>query len=353
MLAKCAVLEEKQARLGFRLLKTFFTMSVRSLTTCFFISLFAWAAANNGGGERLTAAQYIDQWKDVAVQQMQMHGIPASITLAQGLLESGNGNSDLARKSNNHFGIKCHSDWKGKRVYHDDDRKGECFRKYKDAADSYRDHSIFLKKRRYEFLFDLRPTDYKGWARGLKKAGYATDPKYPAKLIKLIETHRLHEFDKQSGGGMFASKKKRPSQTSQQVDEPETVSIGTGLSMMVHENNVRYVMARKGDDFRALAKEMGLRPAMLARWNDMDKKKRLEEGTVIFIQPKRNKFKGKEIHHVRAGDSLWSISQAYGVKLSKICEYNGLRANVSITPGQKVRLQKKGGSTVFGGLLAR
>ncbi len=141
--------------------------------------------------------QYIKKYAPLAVLEMHKYDIPASITLAQGILESGNGRSQLASKSNNHFGIKCHVGWKGQKVYHDDDEKGECFRKYKFVETSYKDHSEFLSgRRRYANLFKLRKSDYKGWAKGLKKAGYATDKKYPKKIIKIIETYELYEFDK-------------------------------------------------------------------------------------------------------------------------------------------------------------
>lgn len=313
-------------------------MKQRSFITGFFCLSFAWAMADGGGEPRLTAEQYIAQWQHVAIQQMEMHGIPASITLAQGLLESGNGNSTLAQRSNNHFGIKCHSDWKGKRVYHDDDRRGECFRKYKDAADSYEDHSIFLKKRRYAFLYDLKPTDYKGWARGLKKAGYATDPKYPHKLIDLIERYDLDKLDNGRRGEVFASSGKPTTSGGSEGDN--VVQFGSGHSLQLHENKVKFLRAKEGDSFKSLAKELELRPGMLARWNDMDKGKRLEQGQIIFIQPKRNKVRGAEMHNVQAGESLWSISQRYGIKLSKLAEYNGTRTDVPLTPGQKLRLKK-------------
>jgi flagellum-specific peptidoglycan hydrolase FlgJ len=141
--------------------------------------------------------QYIKKYAPIAVSEMHKYNVPASITLAQGILESGNGRSQLASKSNNHFGIKCHTGWKGAKVYHDDDEKGECFRKYKYVESSYEDHSQFLSgRRRYASLFALRKTDYKGWSKGLKKAGYATDKNYPKKLIKIIETYELYEFDK-------------------------------------------------------------------------------------------------------------------------------------------------------------
>jgi flagellum-specific peptidoglycan hydrolase FlgJ len=150
---------------------------------------------NKGKVNDFTIA-YIGTYKNIAIDKMEKYKIPASITLAQGILESGNGLSTLAKKSNNHFGIKCHSGWKGKKVYHDDDKKGECFRKYPTPEGSFNDHSIFLTGRgRYEFLFDLKPDDYKAWAKGLKKAGYATDRKYPKKLISFIETFELYKYD--------------------------------------------------------------------------------------------------------------------------------------------------------------
>tara|TARA_R110002167_G_scaffold68047_2_gene192220 strand:+ start:16224 stop:17051 length:828 start_codon:yes stop_codon:yes gene_type:complete len=151
------------------------------------------------GSKRLNenSLEYIKKYAAIAVREMHMHSIPASITLAQGVLESGNGKSELASKSNNHFGIKCHTEWQGKRVYHDDDEKGECFRKYKYVSSSFKDHSLFLTQRsRYNFLFSYKVTDYENWAHGLRKAGYATDPQYPAKLIRIIEDYKLHEFDR-------------------------------------------------------------------------------------------------------------------------------------------------------------
>ena len=145
--------------------------------------------------QNLTRNEYIDKYKDEAIYQMKKYKIPASITLAQGILESGDGNSELAKKSNNHFGIKCHSDWEGERVYHDDDKKNECFRKYNKVRDSYDDHSEFLLRPRYASLFEYALTDYKSWAKGLKKAGYATNPNYAKHLIKIIEENELHKLD--------------------------------------------------------------------------------------------------------------------------------------------------------------
>ena len=157
-----------------------------------------------------TPLEYISYFKSVAINEMLLYGIPASITLAQGILESSSGKGRLARLANNHFGIKCHT-WNGDKIYHDDDEAQECFRKYKDPNTSYRDHSEFLANRkRYSGLFKLKITDYKGWAKGLRKAGYATDPKYPKKLISLIERYELHKFDKNFKNKH--SKKKRSSE---------------------------------------------------------------------------------------------------------------------------------------------
>ncbi len=161
------------------------------ILSCFlFISIFAFGQNKN------QYLEYIAKYRDIAIKEMKQHGIPASITLAQGLLESGAGQSKLAKRANNHFGIKCHNDWKGRKFRHDDDKRKECFRKYGNAKDSFKDHSLFLKKSRYAFLFNLQTTDYRGWANGLRKAGYATDPNYPAKLIKIIEDYELHKYDK-------------------------------------------------------------------------------------------------------------------------------------------------------------
>ena len=161
------------------------------IKSTFLIILLTFAGSANAAES--AQVEYIEEWKGEAVRQMKMYAIPASITLAQGVLESGNGNSELAKKSNNHFGIKCHAGWQGGRTYHDDDEKGECFRVYDDGKDSYEDHSKFLLRDRYASLFELDLDDYKGWAKGLKKCGYATNPKYPELLITIIERHDVNK----------------------------------------------------------------------------------------------------------------------------------------------------------------
>jgi len=295
--------------------------------------------------KRFTAEEYIAQWKGVAVSKMKQHGIPASVTLAQGLLESGNGNSELARDANNHFGIKCTPDWTGGKSYHDDDRKNECFRKYPDAADSFEDHSKFLKRSRYADLFTLKSTDYKGWAHGLKKAGYATDPHYPRKLIELIERYQLHLFDQGVDVAYKPVGKEEPKPARERKGRrpptgDETITITQGRSIEVYEERIKFVRAKQGDTFRKLADELEMTHGMLARWNDMDKEAALSEGQIIFIQPKRSKAKDADTHVARVGESLWSVSQQYGVKLERLVKYNGLAADAKLSAGQRVWLKK-------------
>ena len=310
------------------------------------------------GGDRLTAEGYIELWKSVAVDKMKQHGIPASITLAQGLLESGNGNSELAREANNHFGIKCTPDWGGGKAYHDDDRKNDCFRKYRDAADSYEDHSKFLQRPRYASLFELRTTDYKGWAQGLKKAGYATDPAYPRKLIELIERYELHKLDEgqdisfrkreesgsnksASGGNKPAGKSRGKKTKAPRVsDEEVTVNIGQGRQVEKFEGRVKFTRAKAGDSIKKIAEDMETMPGWVAGWNDLHRDAKLEEGQVIYLSPKLSKSKRAATHDVRAGDTLWNISQQYGVKLSKLCAYNGLQPTDALRTGMVVHLRK-------------
>ena len=196
---------------------------------------------------------YIKKYAPIAVREMHQYKIPASITLAQGVLESGSGRGQLASKSNNHFGIKCHTGWKGARVYHDDDAKGECFRKYQYVATSYKDHSLFLKNRsRYRFLFNLRKNDYKGWARGLKKAGYATDRKYPKKLIKIIQDYKLYEFDKFKKKDWKKMKKKK-------IDTLIKIEKSVG----------NYYKVKKGDTLYSIAKRFKTSVAKLKEINGL------------------------------------------------------------------------------------
>jgi hypothetical protein len=217
-------------------------------------------SAGRNGRHEMTPEEYIDLWKPVALEKMTQHGIPASITLAQGLLESRNGNSELAREANNHFGIKCTGDWTGGKAYHDDDRRSECFRKYPDAADSFEDHSRFLQRSRYADLFTLRTTDYKGWAHGLKKAGYATDPNYPRKLIDLVERYELYKLDEGIDVVYAAPLPGNPTRPAGRLDaaEGEEIVVGGGRLIELFEGRIKFIRAKTGDSYPDLAQRMGM-----------------------------------------------------------------------------------------------
>lgn len=265
----------------------------------------------------ISRSEYINSWKIAAIEQMNLYSIPASITMAQGILESGNGNSKLAREGNNHFGIKCH-DWEGDKMYLDDDAKNECFRVYSNAKESYKDHSEFLKKyKRYEFLFNYKSTDYKNWAKGLKDAGYATDSTYADKLIKLIEDEKLFELDKQNLNLENFVANQFQSLLGKHV--VSTTSIGTD-----------YIVARKGDTFFKISVELGISMPLLRKYNDFHPNKEfLVVGEKIYIEPKaRNSTKEKQII-LSEQKTLREISQEKGIRLKSL-----LRKNNTLTPDQ-------------------
>lgn len=309
---------------------------------------------------------YISKYAVLAVQEMYRSGVPASITLAQGMLESGNGLSELAVKGNNHFGIKCHNNWTGGRVYHDDDAKGECFRKYQHPEHSYRDHSDFLRYRdRYKFLFDLQLTDYKGWAHGLKKAGYATDPSYPAKLIKLIETYKLHEYDtKPSTYGQVAVKEEKPVRKNEkkhmepapveppksptQMEQPHKISDAERESFhftvsreMYSQNGVPFVYSIEGETYKSIAQAYGLFYKEILKMNDLSADQALRPGTIVYLQAKKKKAaKGIEMHFIDGDETLRDIAQRYAVRLSAIYKINGLTSAYIPRSGDCIRLRK-------------
>ena len=275
---------------------------------------------------------YINQYKDIAIKEMLKYGIPASITLSQGLLESGAGKSELARKGNNHFGIKCHN-WTGRKTYHDDDENNECFRAYNNALESYEDHSKFLvNSKRYQSLFALKTTDYKGWAHGLKKAGYATNPTYAQSLINIIELYRLYEYDKAKGYDKFMAEHSGNNYKYASNSISHTIKIC---------NKNYYVVARTGDSFKSIGKEVGISYRKLAKYNERGKKEPLKQGDIIYLKKKRRKadkaFKNKP-HTVKAGESIYSISQKYGIKMKSLCKKNNLNENYSIKVGDKLRV---------------
>jgi hypothetical protein len=274
---------------------------------------------------------YIDKWRGTAIQQMLHNKIPASITLAQGIIESASGTSELATKGNNHFGIKCHN-WKGDRMFHDDDLAGECFRVYGTVELSFVDHSEFLIGRpRYAELFTLNTTDYVGWAKGLKKAGYATNPQYADMLIKLIEEFHLDDYDasfmlKQEKSELLTSNRNRFDQAH---------------SIQSKNNRSKYIVVQKGDTYYRISQEFSMAMWELRQYNDFEAKKDvLEEGDIVYIQPKkRNSNKSKEYVTKEILESLIMISQDLGIKLKILERKNSNYTSTQILPiGTKIRL---------------
>lgn len=263
--------------------------------------------------------KYIDTYADLAVRQQKEHKIPASITLAQGLLESGAGQSELARKSNNHFGIKCH-DWTGARVYHDDDRRGECFRKYRNVLESYEDHSAFLTGRsRYADLFKLNIKDYKGWARGLQKAGYATNKAYANQLIKLIEDYKLYQYD---------------------AGKTTTTSRPALMRSVYKAHGLLFVYATGDDSFAQIAAETGIKASKLMKYNEVPDGFPLQRGDIVYLEKKKKKAdKPYYDHVVRIGESMHSIAQKYALQLKNLYKMNKKDADYIPTEGDVLKLR--------------
>ena len=299
--------------------------------------------------------KYIDTYSQVAVEEMLRSGVPASITLAQGLLESGSGQSRLATEGNNHFGIKCHKGWTGRSMKHDDDARNECFRVYDSPEQSFRDHSDFLRYRdRYKFLFDLERTDYQGWAYGLKQAGYATDPKYADKLIKYIEDYNLSRFDIVS-----VEEEAALPEAPHKIEEPVAVSSVRSAApgedpvlpredfhfpltrALYSLNGVPFVYAMEGESYGSLAKYYHLFKWEILRYNDVSKDTVLDAGTVVYLQSKKNQApEGLEKYIVSEdGEDFHTICQRFGVKEKAILKLNGLEAPVQLLEGDEIKLR--------------
>ncbi|MBL1279061.1 MAG: glucosaminidase domain-containing protein [Fluviicola sp.] len=310
-------------------------MKLLITTTVLLAGSFAFASSH---GKKITKKEYVDQWSAVAVEQMHEFGIPASITMAQAILESASGNSDLARKGNNHFGIKCHG-WKGKKMYKDDDNKDDCFRVYKSADKSFQDHSDFLKKyKRYAFLFNYQTDDYKSWAKGLKKAGYATNPKYPNLLITIIEDLGLDELDKINGPLITPQ-----SQVIASVAKVENASSTSNTHLIMnHQKGVRYVVVKNGDTFYSIAKEFDLSLNQLYRFNDFSHQKDfIEKGDIVYVQAKKkgNVFKREKIV-ITKDISVNELSQIHAVQAKTIMKLNKLASSEDIiAKGSKILLR--------------
>ena len=267
---------------------------------------------------------YIAGYSDMAIEEMEVFSIPASITLAQGLLESSAGRSPLATKGNNHFGIKCHKEWKGKTMLRSDDAPNECFRVYNNPAESFRDHSKFLKRDRYASLFQLELTDYQGWARGLSRCGYATDPNYADKLLTIIERYALYAYD--IPGGL------NPEETVAFIRESLASTHPVRKSRGLH-----YVVAFPGDTYASIAKEFGLKEKKLKEYNDGGNQKEIREWEEVYLEPKRDDApEGVVSATIGEGESMRSISQRYGIKLSSLKKLN---KKAKDRPGTILRLQ--------------
>ena len=280
-----------------------------------------------------TYQTYINQYKDLAIEQMLRYHIPASITLAQGLFESSAGRSVLATQGNNHFGIKCHN-WTGPTQYHDDDARGECFRVYKDARDSYEDHSKFLARQpSYARLFELGQRNYKGWAQGLKQCGYATNPQYANKLIQIIELYKLFDYDKAKRFDRFMA---------EHSGSEQAVNAQGLLHPIYKFNDNYYLITREGDTFKALGKEVEINWRKLAKYNERDKNDVMHKGEIVYLKKKRKKapkqYKNRP-HIVKKGESMYIISQKYGIRLKNLYKMNYFDIDHQIKIGDRIRIR--------------
>lgn len=306
---------------------------------------------------------YVNKYKDLAVSEMYRTGVPASITLAQGIIESDYGRSTLAREANNHFGVKCHGDWTGPTIRHNDDRRNECFRKYRHVEESFRDHSDFLKNgRRYAFLFDLQVTDYKGWARGLKKAGYATNPDYANMLIRKIEEFHLDIYDRAMPGKKNTQpvytaeipEKSVRQKTDADYHTDETVSlpepevscdndfvITVKTSRIMENNGIPCIIAGEGESLESIEKEFDMFKWEVQKYNELGKKDAIYPGQILYFRPKHAKADiGKDTYVVKQGDTIYSISQAFGIWTKNIYKYNRMEPGEEPVPGQKLWLRE-------------
>ena len=301
-----------------------------------------------------TTREYINMYSDVAIVEMNKYNIPASIKMAQGILESSSGNSPLAKEAKNHFGIKCKKEWTGPTYIQDDDEKNECFRKYETVLASYEDHSQFLtKNQRYSELFTYDRNDYRSWAHGLKKAGYATNPKYAPLLIKTIEENNLSELDTPGRAPQFrepaagserpktsvsTSTGKKRSKNSEDTDLPDFEVKKQGKRSIFVRNDVQYVLAKEGDTFSSIAQELDLMEWQLPKYNNLPSSTKLRIGETVYIQPKRRKAQ-QATHIVKAGEKMQEISQLYAIKLSRLYSLNDIEEGNQPQAGQKLKLR--------------
>ncbi|MBQ5583097.1 MAG: glucosaminidase domain-containing protein [Bacteroidales bacterium] len=288
--------------------------------------------------------KYVEKYADIAVKEMKRTGVPASITLAQGLLESRAGLSPLAADGNNHFGIKCHNDWDGKKMYHDDDANNECFRVYKSAEESFKNHSDFLRGRdRYKSLFELPQDDYKAWAHGLKEAGYATDPRYAHKLIKLIEDYELYEYDKDVKVTLKTPRQEETPVLIPQQERSSNYKETIALSLrreLYSQNGVPCIYALEGESYSSIAASQGLFLRELLRYNDLKEDMPLEKGTIVYLARKKQEGPVGQYVVDTEGETLYRIAQRFGIRYATLQQLNVLLLGKTLEPGDTVRLRK-------------
>lgn len=307
---------------------------------------FWFLAMAQSADKRTTSAEYIAQYKDVAIEEMKFYNIPASITLAQGLLESDAGNSRLAKESKNHFGIKCHKDWSGGTFVHDDETKNECFRKYNSVEESFRDHSLFLTSRpRYAPLFELEITDYKGWARTLKTCGYATNPQYAELLIKKIEDLDLTRFDRPQPEPIVQKEEviefngiKREPKWPEPVNFPQ-FSVGPGGTVIYLNNGLKFIFAGNNDSDESIASKFRMYPFQIRKYNDLQSGDHIRPGQMIYLQ-KKSKKSQVYYHYVQPNETMNTISQMYGIRLKWLYKRNQMPKGSQPEVGQKLWLRE-------------
>jgi len=323
-------------------------ISKRSFTCILLLIYFA----NTGFSQRVNPSinyqKYIETYKEIAIKKMHEYRIPASITLAQGLLESSCGNSALALEANNHFGIKCHKEWTGMTYIMDDDEKGECFRKYSSPEESFNDHSLFLTSRpRYAGLFNLNIHDYKGWAYGLKSAGYATNPMYAEMLIKIIEENELNLYDSGARSESLPADKinhnkvnglANKNHTASMKYDFEYVEVTNGNRSIYVNNGVRLVISRLGDTPESIADDVGVHTFQILKYNELGSKETISAGSIIYIEPKKKKA-STEFHIMQEGEQMRDVAQLYAVKLKELYKKNELKDGHEPLPGTRVNLK--------------
>lgn len=322
-------------------------------------AILAAAALGTRAQTRLTREEYIDRYKAIAVAQMERYGIPASITMAQGMLESDCGNSWLSLNSNNHFGIKCKRDWTGRKIYYDDDAKGECFRCYPSVEASYHDHAEFLDSQpRYDSLFAYSSDDYRSWARGLKAAGYATAPDYAQRLIRIIEENELYLLDKPDGERLYASRRGTPADpeawfseqssvghadaSSGRIDPDDyrvTINAHNGYNVY-QTNGVHYILARENDTYEHISRNFRVSARNLRKFNDVERTAQPMTGEVVYIERKKKRWEGNATTHIcRAGETAYAVGQSYAIRTRSIEKMNKLRPGAVLDEDRKIRIR--------------